>query len=204
MRRLTFAFVAPLALAACIEESPLAHQGMPRGTLTSTSQTNPLPSAPASTAAPAPTPSGNASETARPAGAVFDGALQVVGYRVDPPQASPGQTVTVSVFLRAVQPLTVDDMMFVHVDDAEGKPVRANADHWPAGHKLPMTQWKVGELVRDQFQVQLNGFEQSNAATIWLGFYDPQRDTRMALSNAQQVKNDGNNRYALGDIPLTH
>ena len=120
MRRLTFAFVAPLALAACIEESPLAHQGMPRGTLTSTSQTNPLPSAPASTAAPAPTPSGNASETARPAGAVFDGALQVVGYRVDPPQASPGQTVTVSVFLRAVQPLTVDDMMFVHVDDAEG------------------------------------------------------------------------------------
>lgn len=201
---------ALLACSGCIEESPLAHQGTPRagnfqpkaGSGESASSAAPASSAPASPQAPA-QPQGNA-QAAKPAGAVFDNVLQLVAYKIDPPTAAPGATVTVTVFLRVLAPVPTDEMMFVHVDDAAGRPVRANGDHWPAGHKLPMPQWKVGEVVTDQFQVTLNGFEESQAATVWLGFYDPQRDVRMTITNAQQVKTDGNNRYALADIPIQH
>ncbi|MBS2027265.1 MAG: hypothetical protein JST54_05105 [Deltaproteobacteria bacterium] len=204
------ALLATLLLAACIEESPDAHKGMPRGPLTSTQQQAPQASdssassqSASPTPAPTPMPAAN-NEQPKPAGAIFDGALQVVAYKITPATAQPGQQVMVDVFLRATQTINSDEMMFVHVDDSEGKPVRANGDHWPAGHKLPMTQWKPGEVIHDQFPVTLNGFEQSNAAIVWMGFYDPQHDTRMTLTNAGQVKNDGNNRYALAEIPLTH
>jgi len=199
----TIALLATLLLAACIEESPDAHKGMPRGQLSSTAQPMAESSAPSPSPAPQQAPAAN-NEQPKPAGALFDNALQVVAYKVTPPTAQPGQQVVVDVFLRATQPIPSDDMMFVHVDDSDGKPVRANGDHWPAGHKLPMTQWKPGEVVHDQFQVVLNGFDQSNAAIVWMGFYDPQHDSRMTLTNASQVKNDGNNRYALAEIPLTH
>jgi hypothetical protein len=138
----------------------------------------------------------------RPSGAIFDNALQVVGYRVDPPRAAPGATVTVTVLLRAVAPIASDEMMFVHVDDSDGRPERANGDHWPSGHKAPTNTWKVGEVMRDQFQVTLQGFAESGSATVWMGFYDPKLDARMVLSNAAQMKNDGQNRYALAEIPL--
>jgi len=184
------ALLATLLLAACIEESPDAHKGMPRGQLSSTQASPPQdssssPSASSNPApAPTPTPAPSNNEQPKPAGALFDNALQVVAYKVTPAAAQPGQTVTVDVFLRPTAPISVDDMMFVHVDDSEGKPVRANGDHWPAGHRVPM--------------------KQSSAAVVWLGFYDPQHDARMTLTNASQVKNDGNNRYALAEIPITH
>ncbi len=59
-----------------------------------------------------------------------------------------------------------------------------------------------GEIVRDQFTFALNGFDGSQAATVWLGFYNPAREDRMTLSNPAAVKNDQNNRYALADIPI--
>lgn len=188
-----------LACAGCIEESPFAHQGQPRSTAVARP---PEPSA--STPAPSATSASPAasSEGVRPAGAVFDSALQVVGYRIDPPRAAPGATVTITLLLRALAPISTDEMMFVHVDDAEGRPERANGDHWPAGHKAPSNTWKVGEVIRDQFQVTLNGFADSSSAVVWMGFYDPNRDVRMTLTNAAQVKNDGQNRFALAEIPL--
>lgn len=202
MRPLALATAAALALCGCIEESPLAHQGTPRPQgFQPSSGAQSAPAAAPESAAPAPVQS---SETAQRAGAIFDNALQVVAYKIEPPTAMPGATVTVTTFLRVLAPISSDEMMFVHVDDASGQPIRVNGDHWPAGHAKPMNQWKPGEVVRDTFQVTLNGFEQSSAAVVWMGFWDPTRDVRMAITNASAVKNDGNNRYALAEIPLTH
>ena len=200
MRPLVIA-LACFALCACIEESPLAHQGTPRPEGFQPNSGGASQSAPVEQA-PAPTPPAT-QESAQRAGAIFDNALQVVAYKIDPPTAMPGATVTVTTFLRVLAPISGDEMMFVHVDDASGQPIRVNGDHWPAGHTKPMNQWKPGEVVRDQFQVALNGFDQSNAAVVWIGFYDPTSNSRMSITNPSQVKNDGNNRYALAEIPLT-
>jgi hypothetical protein len=203
MRRLALVLAGSFALCACIEESPQAHQGTPRAS-NFESASSPAPSsAPAAPQPAMPAPAPAANEAAQRAGAIFDNALQVVAYKIEPPTAMPGATVSVTTFLRVLAPIPADEMMFVHVDDAAGQPIRVNGDHWPAGHAKPMTQWKPGEVVRDTFQVALNGFDQSTAAIVWMGFYDPASDTRMSITNAAQVKNDGNNRYALAEIPLT-
>ena len=136
--------------------------------------------------------------------AVFGGVVEIAGYKVEPPTAAPGQQVSVTLWIKVLAQPTADDMIFVHVDDSDGRPERVNGDHWPASHKTPMPQWKVGETVMDQFSFTLGGFGESSAATIWLGFWSPERDERLPIVNAAQLKTDGHDRLALADIPLVH
>jgi hypothetical protein len=128
----------------------------------------------------------------------------VLGYKVEPASATPGQQVSVTTWLKVLAQPTTDDMMFVHVDDSEGRPERVNGDHWPAGHKTPMPQWKVGDVVVDTFNFVLGGFAESRSAIVWVGLWAPDRDERMTITNADKVKTDGNNRLALVEIPILH
>lgn len=179
-----------LALLGCIEDSPYAHMGQPRRPRDGQAASAPVAAAPAQ------------AEGFRANGAIFANALQVVGYRVDPARPTPGSTITVTTQLRVLAPIPQDAMMFVHIDDSEGRPNRVNGDHWPANHKAPMNSWKVGEVVQDQFQVTLGGFDESQAVTVWLGFFEPASGDRLPLANADKVRNDGNHRIALADVPL--
>jgi hypothetical protein len=208
-------------VSACIEPSNKANMGEPRragGPVVvpnSTANASPTanPNANANTSA-VPTAPNNSQqpaaqipglpEGAHASGAIFGNALQVLAYKVDPPAPNPGETVKVTVWLRVLNIITDDYMMFVHVDDVDGRPERVNADHFPANHREPMTQWKRGDIIVDQFPFALGGFSESRAAVIWMGFWQADRDERMPITNPSQVKNDGNNRLALAEVPLTH
>jgi hypothetical protein len=193
-----------LLLAGCIEPAPLANKGEPRRP-TSPVVPGPAPATPptpAEVAAAAPMPS--LPEGAKLAGGVFGNSLQIMAYKLEPPTAAPGATVRLTTWMRVIGPLADDDKMFMHIDDSDGRPERVNGDHWPAGHKVPMNQWKKGEVVADTYDFTLTGFTESRAATLWVGFYQPERDERLPLTNPNQVRNDGNNRYALAELPIAH
>ena len=53
---------------------------------------------------------------------------------------------------RVIKPTTDDWQVFVHVEDAEGRGERLNADH-PL--RVPTSTWKAGELVQDEFALTL-------------------------------------------------
>jgi hypothetical protein len=101
-----------------------------------------------------------------------------------------------------LKPLEEDYLVFVHVEDAEGRMERLNVDHKPAGGLYPTTQWKVGETVKDEFAFQLPSGASPRQLNIWLGLWDPRTDARLQLKNPDAVRNDGRSRILLVQVPV--
>jgi hypothetical protein len=93
-------------------------------------------------------------------------------------------------------------MVFVHIEDPEGRMERLNADHKPANGLYPTTQWKVGETVKDEFNIALPAGASARAINLWVGFWQPQTDARLQLKNTEAVRNDGRNRILLVQVPV--
>src|SRR5215469_16710541 len=130
MRR-TFALVSLLSfLPACIVEAPTSEKS----------------------GAPAQTSRGQVKAVPVKNGAVLGDVAELVGATFAPPSVSPGDGTRVVLVFRAIKPTTDDWQVFVHIEDAEGRGERLNADH-PL--RVPTSSWKAGELVQDEFLVTL-------------------------------------------------
>lgn len=150
--------------------------------------------------------------TARPAvvapalnvklGANLEDKVEIVGATVQPGQLSPGEQGKVTAYFKVLAPIPQDYMVFVHVEDMDGKAERLNVDHAPMGGLHPTSQWKPGELVKDEFNVYVPPGMQTHGLNLWVGFWQPQTDQRLRLKNTEQVKNDGSNRILLVSIPV--
>ena len=135
-------------------------------------------------------------------GANFEDKVELVGASVQPGRLSPGEAVRVTAYYKVLKPLDEDYTVFVHVEDAEGRMERLNADHKPSGGLYPTTQWKVGETVKDEFSVSLPSGAQTRALSLWMGFWEPKTDTRLQLKNPGAVRNDGRSRILLVQVPV--
>ena len=135
-------------------------------------------------------------------GANFEDKVELVGATVQPGRIAPGEGARVTAFFKVLKPLEEDYMIFVHLEDADGRAERLNVDHKPAGGLYPTTQWKPGETVKDEFVVYLPAGAPSRALNIWLGLWEPRTDSRLKLTNPQAVRNDGRDRVFLGQVPV--
>lgn len=135
-------------------------------------------------------------------GAVLGGKVQLVGATFQPGQLVPGQPMRVALYFRALDTMSVDYSVFVHLEDPDGRMPRSNFDHVPTGGKYPTSQWKKGDLVRDEFTVYLAAGAEARSANLLVGLWDPKTDERLPLTNANQVRNDGLNRVFLAQLPI--
>ncbi|WP_224244087.1 hypothetical protein [Hyalangium gracile] len=135
-------------------------------------------------------------------GANLGGKVEVVGATVQPGRIVPGEAARITVFFKVLQPLDEDYMVFVHVEDSDGRMERMNLDHKPAGGIYPTTQWKPGETVRDEFSLYLPSGTASRAVNLWMGLWDPRTDARLQLKNPEAVRNDGRDRIMLAQVPV--
>jgi hypothetical protein len=108
----------------------------------------------------------------------------------------------VTLYFKVLQPLEDDYLVFVHVEDPEGRMERMNVDHPPAGGLYATSQWKAGETVKDEFNLYLPAGASPRALNIWLGLWEPRTDSRLRLTNPETVRNDGRNRILLGQVPV--
>ncbi|MFE8601570.1 hypothetical protein KYC5002_10245 [Archangium violaceum] len=135
-------------------------------------------------------------------GANFEDKVELVAATVQPGRIAPGEGARVTAYFKVLKPLEEDYMIFVHVEDAEGRAERLNIDHKPAGGLYPTTQWKPGETVKDEFNIVLPPGSAARALNIWLGFWDPKTDARLQLKNPDAVRNDGRSRILLTQVPV--
>lgn len=135
-------------------------------------------------------------------GANLGGKVELVGATVQPGRISPGDQARVTVFYKVLQPLEEDYLIFVHVEDADGRMERMNVDHKPAGGLYPTTQWKPGETVKDEFSIYLPPGATARALNVWLGFWEPRTDSRLKITNPEAVRNDGRDRLLLAQVPV--
>jgi len=135
-------------------------------------------------------------------GANFEDKVELVGATVQPGRIAPGEGARVTAFFKVLKPLEEDYMIFVHLEDADGRAERLNVDHKPAGGLYPTTQWKPGETVKDEFGITLPPGSSSRAFNLWIGFWDQKTDERLQLKNPDAVRNDGRSRILLVQVPV--
>ncbi len=180
MRRLLLALGFGL-LAGCIVEAPADYQ-------------------------PPPPRGGPPAEVAPPisvrSNAVLANKLELLGVEVTPGSVAPGRSARVVMLIRVKEPLKGDYRVFVHGEDPAGRAARLLFDHVPAQGRYPTSQWKAGEVIRDEFTVSVPQDTRAKALTLWGGFWDPKTGERMPLSNPSDVQNDGKDRVLLVQIPI--
>ncbi|MBX7097798.1 MAG: hypothetical protein K1X89_08805 [Myxococcaceae bacterium] len=135
-------------------------------------------------------------------GANLGDKVEIQGLILNPGRAYPGDSVRVSAFFKVLDEIPADYMVFVHVEDIDGRVDRLNADHAPAGGANPTSKWKKGDVVRDDFQIYVPPTMQVRGLNVLLGFWDPKTDQRLVLKNPDAVRHDGANRILVAQIPL--
>jgi hypothetical protein len=175
MRRALFLF--GLSLTACIVQAPTSD-----GTQAS---------------APRPPP---APPVEVKSGANFGDKVELTSVVLSPSRIYTGETLRVALNFKVLAPIDRDYLIFVHVEDVEGRVDRLNVDHQPRAK--PTSQWQPGELVRDEFEVPVPAGMPVKALSLILGLWDPRSDERMPLRNKDVVKNDGRDRLFVATIPV--
>jgi hypothetical protein len=135
-------------------------------------------------------------------GANLGGKVELTGASVQPGRINPGEPARVTLYFKVLEAISEDYIIFVHVEDVDGRMERMNLDHKPANGLYPTTQWKPGETVKDEFTLYLPPDTQTRAVNIWLGLWEPRTDTRMPLTNPELVRNDGKHRIMLAQVPV--
>lgn len=135
-------------------------------------------------------------------GANLDGKVELASARITPGRIAPGEEGVVTFYFKVLEELDKDYMVFVHVEDGDGRSIRINLDHPPAGGAHPTTQWHKSETVKDEFALRIPPGLSTSRVNIWAGLWEPQTDSRLPLRNPDRVKNDGNNRVLVAQLPL--
>jgi len=135
-------------------------------------------------------------------GANLEDKVELTAASIVPGQIAPGEQAKVTLYFKVLEEPDKEYMVFVHVEDAEGRGVRLNLDHRPAGGTYPTTQWRKSETVKDEFFLALPSGVSSKRLNLWAGLWEPQADVRLALRNPSSVRNDGNNRVLVAELPI--
>jgi len=135
-------------------------------------------------------------------GANFEDKVELVGATLAPGRVAPGEALRVTAFFRVLAAVPEDYMIFVHVEDVDGRVDRLNADHAPVQGSYPTSKWKVGETVKDEFTIYVPPGMPVRGLNLLIGFWDPKTDARMKLKNVDAVRHDNNNRILLAQVPV--
>lgn len=160
---------------------------------------------------PAPTSEGTKPSIDRPAarpvevpvGANFGDKIELSSVVLGNNQAYAGESLKVMFNFKVLEEIGADYMIFVHVEDEGGRADRLNIDHAPVRGTYATSKWKVGEMVRDEFDVPVPPGMPVQRLNLIMGFWDAKTDARLPIKNTDKVRHDGNNRlFAVGGIPV--
>lgn len=125
-----------------------------------------------------------------PAEAVtVDDRLRLVAVDLSPRELDSGDLV-VAAYWEVLDRPTSNFEVFIHGDFGGN---RLNGDHDPVNGLFPMRWWVPGEVVRDEFVIDVSSADKAGEYTMWYGFF--RGDDRLEVSPAR-----GDNRINLGTV----
>ena len=99
------------------------------------------------------------------------------GCTLDGP-ATPGSTLTVTLYWTVLQPFQDSYKVFVHVVRGDGS-LATQKDDFPGGGQRPTTSWEPGEVIADPYPVDLTAGMAPGTYLIQAGLYDPVTGQRL-------------------------
>ena len=124
--------------------------------------------------------------------------IELLGHRVDTGASEndfiqPGQTITVTLYWQALEPVIEDYTVFVHLLDEVGQ-VRGQNDGTPVGGRYPTQSWLPRQVIEDETALTLAPDLPSGEYQIAVGMYD--------LETGQRLPVEGNNGDVINDAIL--
>lgn len=94
--------------------------------------------------------------TARAVNYDYDETIRLLAFEVEDDSAHPGGYLPVTLYWQALQPVSEDLSVFVHLNGLESTMPLSQSDSYPVDGSYPTSWWKPGEIVRDQILVPVD------------------------------------------------
>ncbi len=107
-----------------------------------------------------------------PVNADLDGKIIYLGMDAEPAVVEPGKDVKLTHYWKVVAPAADGWRIFTHLDGPNNQPF-INVDHPPVKGKYPVSQWKAGEIIRDEQNVRLPPNWQHQQVMVYTGMWKP-------------------------------
>jgi len=132
-----------------------------------------------------------------PMRADFGGKVEFLGYDLDKVQVEEGEKVTLTLYWRALTEMEINYNIFVHLLSQEGE-IWAQKDSPPVEGSRPTAGWVKGEVIRDGYQIALEGEIPAGEYLLTAGIYNPVSGERLLVFiEGERVQGD---RITLGRL----
>ncbi len=127
--------------------------------------------------------------------------VELLAYITDEMSYHPGDTVSITLYWRALRGLAQDYKTFVHLTDTAMTRQPAQHDGDPGGGFSPTTRWLPGEVVPDTHHLALPEDLAPGRYRLWAGMYEYEPLRNLTVLSADVPATDG--RILLGEIEVT-
>jgi hypothetical protein len=128
--------------------------------------------------------------------AELGGKVRLLGYNIES-GFRPGDNIHLTLFWQCLTEMEQDYTVFVHFVDYGGN-IRAQKDNEPVDGFYFTTKWRVGEVVRDQYDLIIPPEAPPGQYCLEVGMYWADSGERLSVTNAQGHRDD--NRIVLEPI----
>ncbi len=118
-------------------------------------------------------------------GARFGDGIRLETVEVIDSAARRGEVARLRLIWNAENPVSRDFKSFTHI--FIGDKIIAQRDGQPVGELRPTTTWRVGEVIRDQFAIQIPADAPSGIYQLRIGMYDMQTQERLIVNGDEFV-----------------
>lgn len=119
--------------------------------------------------------------------ASFDAGMRLTGVAVEPAEAQPGGTVFLTLRWEASAPINTNYTVFTHLLGPDGM-LLDQADGEPLNGARPTNTWQPGEVILDNYALNLPDDAGPGAYTVQIGFYNWRTGRRVLAGNLDVIR----------------
>jgi hypothetical protein len=124
-------------------------------------------------------------DIAHPLDLTLGRAVHLRGYDLAHTRATPGDTLSVTLFWRAGGPTDIDYTVFVHLVGPDGRP-HGQVDYFPAGGAAPTTSWARDQVIVDEIALPVADDAPAGTYHVVVGMYDAVSGGRLPIVDAER------------------
>lgn len=145
----------------------------------------------------------------------FDNKVELVGIKLSSSAVRRGGSVTITMYFKSTGRLTTSYRVFIHVDRV-GSSSRIHGEHFVLNLTretedtktctgcYSTAHWIPGDIIVDEYTLEVPIGSPSGPHHIWMGFYEPAGGARLPVKDydRSKVRHDGQNRVAVGILTV--
>lgn len=135
-----------------------------------------------------------------PVGANLGDGVRLLGYALSAESVAPGEPLLLTLYWQALAPMDKGYTVFTHLLD-ESDQIRAQVDSEPQGGGLPTHRWTVGQVVEDNYALEVDKDTPPGRYWLEVGMYLLETSERLPVTNPDDGASLGD-RVLLGAVEV--